>query len=83
MSELDDIRARHEAGDRGIAVNDREWLLAERIARAVLRRERIATAALHGLLANHHQDTFPPDTVRIAVKYADALIAELDKEGER
>ena len=47
------------------------------------RRERIATAALQGLLANPSQDTFPPDTARIAIKYADALIAELDKEDGR
>lgn len=29
MTELDEIRARHEAGERASAVDDREWLLAE------------------------------------------------------
>ena len=29
MSELDEIRTRHEAGERGSAVDDREWLLGE------------------------------------------------------
>jgi hypothetical protein len=44
------------------------------------RRERIATAALQGLLSDpNRQGTFS-DAVRISVEYADALIAELDKE---
>jgi len=47
------------------------------------RRERIATAAMQGLLGNPQQDTFPPDTALIAIRYADALIAELDKEDGR
>jgi len=29
MSEIEQIRARHEAGERASAVEDREWLLAE------------------------------------------------------
>ena len=54
----------------------------------LIRRERIATAALQGLLssprdwylkefdANHYTDA-----VQAAIYYADALIAKLDKEG--
>lgn len=29
MSQLNEIRARHEAGERASAAEDREWLLAE------------------------------------------------------
>ena len=45
------------------------------------RRERIATAALQGFLASWREGmNFKPDiTARSAVKFADALIAELDK----
>lgn len=44
------------------------------------RRERIATAALAGLLANPQSfDADPSDFARAAVECADALIAELDK----
>jgi hypothetical protein len=45
------------------------------------RRERIATAALHGLIANPTYSA--PTTEHYAtwsVAHADALIAELDKE---
>ena len=43
--------------------------------------QRIAAAALQGLLSDpSRQGTFS-DAVRISVEYADALIAELDKEG--
>lgn len=45
------------------------------------RRERIATAALQGLLARVDLD-HPKAAVCTAVAYADALIAELDKDGE-
>lgn len=49
------------------------------------RRERIATAALTGLLAypiGPYSDEWPiKGCARRAVEYADALIAELDKEG--
>ena len=47
------------------------------------RRERIATAAMQGLLA-HYGETSQYDNAAdcsaAAVAYADALIAELDKE---
>ena len=43
------------------------------------RRERIATAALQGVLANERRQNFD-ENVRNAVNYADALIAKLDKE---
>ena len=46
------------------------------------RRERIATAALQGMLANpHHSLCEPQEFFEAAVYYADGLIAELDKEG--
>ena len=45
------------------------------------RRERIATAAMQGLMADQsHGDTTYSCLAKIAVKAADALIAELDKE---
>ncbi|MFO0202164.1 MAG: hypothetical protein ACK528_03440 [Alphaproteobacteria bacterium] len=47
------------------------------------RRERIATAAIHGLLANTQwlpKDTTYEQISKYAVRAADALIAELDKE---
>ena len=43
------------------------------------RRERIATAALQGLLANYGYSNKHEISAE-AVAYADALIAELDKE---
>jgi hypothetical protein len=44
------------------------------------RRERIATAALQGLLSDPNRLGTFSDAVRISVEYADALIAKLDKE---
>lgn len=44
------------------------------------RRERIATAALTGLLGNGRIDVTGIQFVRLAVSLADILIAELDKE---
>ena len=44
------------------------------------RRERIATAALAGMLADPARDGNPKDFAKYALEYADALIAELDKE---
>ena len=37
MSEIEEIRARHEAGERASAADDREWLLGEveRLRRAL------------------------------------------------
>ena len=47
------------------------------------RRERIATAALQGLMADQsHGDTTFSRLAKIAVKAADALIEELDKPKE-
>ena len=71
-----------DALERAVRAQERTAAVYEeaRISWQTERRERIATAALQGLLANPSQDTFPPDTARIAIKYADALIAELDKE---
>lgn len=43
------------------------------------RRERIATAALSGLLGNGRIDVTGTEFVRLAVSLADILIAELDK----
>lgn len=59
---------------------------------AYLQRERIATAALQGILSNPHEsaalakhakeagDQVPTVAARVAKAMADALIAELDKE---
>ena len=46
------------------------------------RRERIATAAMQGILTNPAAGVCWPmqEIARYAVSYADALIAELDKE---
>lgn len=44
------------------------------------RRERIATAALSGLLGNGRIEATGTEFVRLAVSLADILIAELDKE---
>lgn len=57
--------------------DDRAPLLAE-----VERRERIATAAMQGILTNPAAGVCWPmqEIARYAVSYADALIAELDKE---
>lgn len=51
------------------------------IARAAApsRRERIATACLAGLLADPYACGLPTSYATEAVKYADAIIAELDK----
>lgn len=43
------------------------------------RRERIATAVLAGFAADHH-GWRAYDAVNVSVEWADALIAELDKE---
>ena len=65
---------------RGILLAEVERLRADR-------RERIATAALQGLLAypiGPYFDEGPTQGwARRAVEYADALIAELDKEDGR
>ena len=68
-------------------LEQREILRAERLAAAAAahreRRERIATAALAGLLANTQwlpNDTTYEQISNYAVRAADALIAELDKE---
>lgn len=44
------------------------------------RRERIATAAMQGMLANPNVDPWHDKVAVDAVILADALIAELDKE---
>ena len=43
------------------------------------RRERIATACLAGMLADSEFNLHWPEAVGTAIRYADALIAELDK----
>lgn len=47
------------------------------------RRERIATAALQGLLSNPRREGSILEASRVSVEYTDALIAELDKEDKR
>ena len=44
------------------------------------RRERIATAVLAGIVAHHGETKDLVSRATAAVAYADALIAELDKE---
>lgn len=44
------------------------------------RRERIATAALQAILSDPERRGSPKDFAGYALQYADALIAELDKE---
>ena len=47
------------------------------------RRERIATAALQGMLADRlTEEPAAVEYAKRAVKFADALIAELDKEAK-
>ena len=63
-------------------LKQRQILQAERFAAQAAayrdRRERIATAALQGQLANERRKAFD-ENVEDAVRYADALIAKLDK----
>jgi hypothetical protein len=56
--------------------------LTEAISSAVpTRRERIATAALTGMLANDAlRDVANPDIARMALEYAGDLIAALDEQ---
>lgn len=91
---IEDIRARHATttlradGSHAAfhAHYDRATLLAEvdRLTRD--RRERIATAALQGMLACVENGIAPESwadfMTQRAVIYADALIAELDKEAK-
>ena len=62
MRKLDDIRERHEAGERGSAVEDREWLLAEaerlrglyeKGVVALVMIERMAAGAIYSQEAIH------------------------------
>jgi hypothetical protein len=61
-------------------------LRAERLAAAAAahrdRRERIATACLAGILSDHTASDKAEHIAWVAVQYADALIAELDKEAK-
>lgn len=52
---------------------------ALRVLGSFNRRERIASGIMTGLAVGRHID--PQDLAATAVKCADALIAELDKEG--
>lgn len=44
------------------------------------RRERIATAALQGILSDPERRGSPKDFAKYALQYADALIEKLDEE---
>lgn len=46
------------------------------------RRERIATAALQGMLSDPGASGTATEYAEYATQYADALIAELDKEAK-
>jgi hypothetical protein len=63
----------------------RERIANERLAAERLRaerRERIATACLAGMIANPECSGKFEDYANDSVKYADALIARLDKEAK-
>lgn len=47
---------------------------------AAERRERIATAALQGMLSDPGASGTATEYAELAIQYADALISELDKE---
>ena len=76
MSDIDDCRKSVErlTRDRGEVMRAGNDKIADR-------RERIATAALNGLIANAVVAHTPAQFALAAVVVADALIAELDKEG--
>jgi hypothetical protein len=86
-----EIRKRHEQSEKNYIElestwkaqihEDRSFLLAEIERLRADRRERIATAALNGLIANAVVAHTPAQFALAAVVVADALIAELDKEG--
>lgn len=57
-----------------------QMLAAEVRQRLRDRRERIATAAMQALVTNPAIRGWAHEIAALAVKYADALIAELDKE---
>jgi hypothetical protein len=60
-----------------------DYELAQRMREQALyrdRRERIATAAMAGLLAKYGIDDSDGEMLDEAVKYADGLIKRLDKE---
>lgn len=67
-------------------LEQRQILRAERLAAAAAvyrdRRERIATAALQGMLADPVRDCSAKDLAKYALQHADALIEELDKPKE-
>lgn len=67
---------RHTRAQEQIVANQAE---AARHWRAE-RRERIATAAMQGLVTNPAIRGWEHEIAALAVKYADALVAELDKE---
>ena len=75
MSDIDDCRKSVErlTRDRGEVMRAGNDKIADR-------RERIATAALNGLIANAVVAHTPDVFAHAAVVMADALIAELDKE---
>lgn len=76
----DELLDRAVRAQEQIAANYAEVLLCHQADR----RERIATAALQGLLAYlGNPDGIYELLASHAVAYADALIAELDKEGGR
>jgi len=67
---------RHTLAQEKIAANQAEAAWHWRAER----RERIATAAMQGLVTNPAIRGWEHEIAALAVKYADALVAELDKE---
>lgn len=92
---LTEIRARHEKDQRwhcGPSMicpqshEDRAFLLAEIARLRAERRERIATAFMAAILCREENNDVgylnPKLVFKDAIRYADALIEELDKEAK-
>lgn len=81
---MSDEISRHQYWQRGQqAVNEIEKLRAEVEQLRAERRERIASAAMSGLLADTDRMGTYVAIAKDAVACADALIAELHKDGGR
>lgn len=66
------------------STDDVDWYDGPDDERPISRRDRFAMAALTGLLTNPQQLQFDVENqVGLVAEYADALIAELDKEQSR
>ena len=83
MSELDEIRTRHEAGERGSAVDDREWLLGEveRLTRecdTALENARWLLAHVSRLARERDEARAEVERLRESIRTMRARCVELD-----